>query len=310
VFRLQDPSIDESSGLAVSLRHRGVVWTHNDGGTEARVFALDRNGRTRAIITLRGIDPFDPEALAPGRGAQGEPVLFLADIGDNRQMRSDVSVFRFAEPARVADQAVAADWFRLRYPDGAHDAEALLVDPRDGRLWIATKDLLSGGLYRAPVRMSTQGPNLLERVAEVPGLVTDGAFLPDGRFVLRSYVTAYVFRSPGKVEAEAALPPQEQGESLAIDSDALLVGSEGPGAPVYAVAVPRASAPPSTSPTPASGATPSTVPPSTGRGNDAGPSTSADEPRPIGIAAVGAGIVLLVLVASILRWRGRRWEGR
>ena len=28
LFRLQDPALEESSGLAVSQRQHGVVWTH------------------------------------------------------------------------------------------------------------------------------------------------------------------------------------------------------------------------------------------------------------------------------------------
>jgi hypothetical protein len=304
-FRLQDPTINESSGLAVSRRHRSTVWTHNDGGAAARVHALDRSGRTRAVVTLRGVDPFDPEALAPGKGPRGEPVLFLGDIGDNGVARRDVSIFRFGEPARLVDQAVTADWFRLRYPDGPHDAEALLVDPRDGRLWIASKDLFGGGLYRAPAQMSTQRTNVLERVADVPGLVTDGAFLPDGRFVLRSYATAYVFRAPGRTEAAVALPPQEQGESLAVDGDTLLVGSEGRGSAVYAVPVPRVA------PHPASPASSASVPsdrPSDGSADAAPSSNPADEPGRLGIVAAGVGTLLLMLVVVIVR-RLRRGRG-
>lgn len=304
VFRLQDPSINESSGLAVSRRHRGIVWTHNDGGTSARLLALDRAGRTKAVITLRGIDPFDPEALAPGNGSRGKATLFLGDIGDNRAVRRDISIFRLSEPDRMVNQTVSANWFRLRYPDGPRDAEALLVDPRDGRLWIATKDLLRGGLYRAPIRLSTARTNVLERVGDVPGLITDGAFLPDGRFVLRSYVSSYVFEPPEKMVAEAALPAQEQGESLAVDGEALLVGSEGIGSAVYRVPVPR----PSESRVPS---TPSSLPAS--KAAVPGPTTRPDATGPRaevlgrrGIAAAGAGIVLLLLGTLAIVRRARR----
>lgn len=239
LFRFEEPTLDESSGLAVSARHDGIIWTHNDGGRVARVLAVDRRGRTRARVTLRGVDPYDPEALAPGRDRRGRPALYLGDIGDNLSVRRDVSVLRFAEPGRLASHRVSPEWFRLRYPDGPQDAEALLVDPRDNRVWVATKDLLRGALYRAPVRMSTRRTNVLERVAVVPGLITDGAFLPDGRFVLRSYATVYLYGAPGKLEDQAPLPDQEQGESIAVDGDRLLVGSEGRGSAVYAVPVPR-----------------------------------------------------------------------
>lgn len=309
VFRLQDPALDESSGLAVSRRHPGIVWTHNDGGSQARVVALDRRGRSTAVLTLRGIDPFDLEALAPGKDARGGAALFLGDIGDNSRVRRDVSVFRFREPHRLRSQVVPAEWFRLRYPDGAHDAEALLVDPRDNRLWIATKDLLGGGLYRAPDKLSTQETNVLERVADVPGLITDGAFLVDGRFVLRSYATVYLYDAPGRLRAQAPLPAQEQGESVAVDGNRLLVGSEGSGSAVYAVPVPRVASPPE-SPPPSSPPDPPTSPTSTSAGDGAGSRSGFASPslgETLRVGALGFGVVAVILLTlSRRRSRARR----
>ena len=44
------------------------------------------------------------------------------------------------------------DALRLRYPDGPHNAEAMLVDPRTGDLVIITKVATGGpaGVYTAP----------------------------------------------------------------------------------------------------------------------------------------------------------------
>jgi len=243
VLRLHDPALVESSGLAVSGRHDGIVWTHPDGGTVARVMAVDESGDTVATVTLDGIDPYDPEALAPGTDGRS---LWLGDLGDNLEQRPDVSVFQFTEPRELADRTVRATWFRFTYPDGPHDAEALLVDPSTGRLLVATKALGGAGLYRAPPQLVTEdaGTNRLERVADVPSLVTDGAFLPDGRFVLRSYTTAYVYDRPGHQVASAPLPRQPQGESVAAadgpsgSPGSLLVGSEGKESAVYRVPVP------------------------------------------------------------------------
>jgi hypothetical protein len=239
VLTVRDPSITESSGLAVSARRPGVLWTHNDGGSVAQVVALNPDGATAATVTLAGIDPYDPEALAPGPADDGRPALYLGDLGDNRRERPDVSVFRFTEPRRLADKTVHAQWYRFTYPDGPHDAEALLVDA-DGRISVATKALSGAGLYQAPRELVTvdQGTNRLTRVADVPSLVTDGAVLPDGRFVLRTYTSVYVYDRPGHEVARADLPPQPQGESVAAAGDRLLVGSEGIHSEVLAVPVP------------------------------------------------------------------------
>lgn len=242
LLQIQDPALVESSGLAVSTLHDGVLWTHADGGRAAEVRALDADGETVAVVSLAGIDPYDPEALAPGVDPTGEPALFLGDIGDNLAQRRDVSVFRFAEPKKLGDATVEATWFRFTYPDGPHDAEALLVHPRTGRLMVATKDAFGGGLYQAPQNPvpEAEGSNRLVRVADVPSLVTDGAYLPDGRFALRTYGSVFVYDRPGHQVATATLPLQPQGESLASDGGRgrLLVGSEGPKSTVYAVPVP------------------------------------------------------------------------
>ena len=153
---LTDPTLVESSGLAVSATHPGVLWTHNDGGSVRQVLAVDRHGSTVATVTLAGIDPYDPEALAPGTDDQGRPALFLGDLGDNRRSRPDVSVFRFREPTRLADATVPARWYRFTYPDGPHDAEALLVDA-DGRIMVATKEISGAALYQAPREAGHRG---------------------------------------------------------------------------------------------------------------------------------------------------------
>jgi hypothetical protein len=303
VLTLQDPAIDESSGLAVSAAHRGLVWTHNDGGSVAQVFGLDPDGTTAATVTLAGVDPYDPEALAPGRGPDGEPALFLGDTGDNLGERPDISVFRFDEPASLGSSTVEATWYRFTYPDGPHDAEALLVAP-DGRLMIATKGLSGQALYRAPRELVTQdqGTNRLHRIASVPSLVTDGAYLPDGRFVLRTYSAVFVYDRPGHEVARAELPGQQQGESIAADGDRLLVGSEGVHSQVLAVPVPGGAGTPRPAPSSPSATTPTSHP--APRADD-----SVAPARAVTYAAAG-GLALLGVLAALAVGRRRRRSPR
>lgn len=295
-FTLQDPALTEASGLAVSGRHPGIVWTHNDGGAVAQLRALDRDGRMVAVVTLAGVDPYDPEALAPFTPSGGKPELWLGDIGDNSTRRSDISVFRIEEPQRLVDQTVHSVQYRLRYPDGPHDAEAVMVQPRTGRVFVATKVLGTGGLYATPGPPAAGGTTELERVGDAPVLVTDGAFLPDGRMVLRTYSAVYLLDRRLRQVAAAELPAQPQGESVAVDGDGLLVGSEGAGSAVYRVPVP---APAAASPGPG---TPS-------------PGVSPERPRTpaaqraqldrfANLALVAA--VMLALITVTRRWARRR----
>jgi hypothetical protein len=239
--RLADPRIVESSGLALSRRHPGVIWTHNDSGDQARLFAVGSDGRTRAVLTLAGVEARDWEALAAGRDDRGRPALFAGDIGDNNGVWPEVAVYRVTEPAALGNATVTSVRYRLRYADGPHNAEALLIDPRSNHLYVATKAEAGGGLYRAPARLDPAGVNVLQRIARVPPVVTDGAFLPSGRgFVLRDYQQAHVYAGPGRRVGSFDLPLQFQGESLAVTADgrSLLVGSEGRDSEVWRVPLP------------------------------------------------------------------------
>ena len=299
--RLADPRIVESSGLALSRRHPGVVWTHNDSGDQARLFAVGSDGRTRAVLTLAGVEARDWEAVAAGRDDRGRPALFAGDIGDNNGVWPEVAVYRVTEPAVLRDATVPAVRYRLRYADGPRDAEALLVDPRSNRLYVATKAQIGGGLYQAPSHLDPTGINVLHHIARVPPVVTDGAFLPSGRgFVLRDYQQAHVYTGPGRRVGSFDLPLQFQGESLTVSSDgrSLLVGSEGPGSELWRVPLP-ASILPRVTPTtraPAGAGTPA----ATGAPAAAGWRWGV---TPVLAVAVG---VLVVLVAALLLGRRPR----
>ena len=52
--RVLDSRVSESSGLAVSPQHRGVLWTHDDSGNPPLLFALARDGRVAGTLRLRG----------------------------------------------------------------------------------------------------------------------------------------------------------------------------------------------------------------------------------------------------------------
>ena len=256
LFIFQDERIAESSSL-VAASSGDLLYTANDSGDTARVFTVDRSGRTTAVHDLPGVEPEDVEDAGLGPG----PTLYLADTGDNRAQRRSVAVLAVPEP--TAGAAPQPRTTTLTYEDGAHDAEALLVHPRTGQLLVVTKNLLGSGVYAAPQPLAD---GVLRRVAsvrpEVTGtaggpqpqtaaqlLVTGGAVSPDGRrLVVRTYTDAYVYDVPGEDLVDAftgapqvlPLPATAQGEAVTWtrDGKALLTSSEGVGAPVHRVPVP------------------------------------------------------------------------
>jgi hypothetical protein len=240
-LEIRDPRIVESSGLAASRRHAGVLWTHNDSGDAARLFAVGPDGAVLATLTLAWVEARDWEAMAAGRDDKGRPALLVGDIGDNLGAWPAVSVYRVGEPGSLQDATLEAERYQFRYADGPRDAEALLVDPSDNRLYVASKEDDGGGLYQAPARLRSDRVNLLRRIAEVPPSITDGAYSPDGSaVVLRDYSAAHLFAAPGRQVAALPLPLQRQGESItwSRDGDGLLVGSEGPDSEIWRVGLP------------------------------------------------------------------------
>ncbi|MFI7101057.1 hypothetical protein ACIBK8_16995 [Streptomyces sp. NPDC050161] len=240
-FTIGDSRITESSGLAASRAHPGVYWTHNDSDDGPYVYGVDaKTGRTVARITMRGIgDPRDVEAISVGPDGN----IYVGDIGDNLGGKWDhVWVYRFPEPKELRDATVTAAQFDVKYADGPRDAEALMVHPKTGRVYIASKKQGGGGaLYAGPERLSTSGTNVFRKVAPIDLWVTDGAFSPDGsRLVMRSYFGARIYGwQDGRPKdiGSVGVPIQQQGESVTFTPDGrtLMFGSEGSGSEVQPV---------------------------------------------------------------------------
>ncbi|MDQ0794741.1 WD40 repeat domain-containing protein [Streptomyces sp. B1I3] len=297
-FTIEDPRITESSGLAASRLHPGVYWTHNDSEDGPYVYAVDsRTGKTVATITMRGVgEPRDVEAISLGPDGN----LYVGDIGDNLDGSWDhVWIYRFPEPVKLADATVRATQFDVTYADGPRDAEAMMVHPKTGRVYIASKNEDGGGLYEGPAKLATGGNNVFRRVGEVPW-VTDGAFSPDGKeLVLRSYFSTrgYAFAN-GRLGADhrVTVPLQGQAESVTYTSDgsAMMFGSEGERSEVVRVEVEGGGRGGGTSPSSDGGG-----------GSSSGASGSGGDGSQK-ITVTGGALLLAVAAVAVIGFRRRR----
>jgi len=185
---------------------------------------------------VRGATNVDWEDIALAGG-----MIWLADIGDNELRRDRLQVYRFPEPALDAT-TVTAEVLQLRYEDGPHDAEALIVDAPEGALYVITKELLvAASVYRAEIGGASGGKTLvLERVGELElGLVTAADLGPDG-IVVKNYVKGrlYPWTHDGDVISvlaqDGCAAPVGGGESIAFGHDGNLVAiPEGRAPPVF-----------------------------------------------------------------------------
>lgn len=224
--RVKDTRILENSGMSRSTYERRVLFTHNDSGDSARFFALGRRCGTRAVFKVPGAPVSDWEDMAAGP----HHTLWFGDIGGNNP-RSRVDVVRVTEPRRIRSASLAHTAYRLAYPDGAHNAEGLMVRPGSGRVFVVTKASSGAAIYRAPRRLRIDRVNRLTRVASAPAIVTGADFSPTGRlFVLRTYTHAYVYDGLGDADpVDIDLPSAHTfGESVAFArGNAIWFGAEG-----------------------------------------------------------------------------------
>lgn len=272
ITTIKERSISESSGLVVSRQTPGAYWTHNDSGDGPFIYGFDARGNSLGIFRVTGAQARDWEDISVGPGPQpGKSYLYIGDIGDNNAVRADVVVYRVLEPTlNAATQKLTrknpgttepGEAIRLKYPDGPHDAEALLVHPVSGHIYIVDKVVISDpSVYEAAPPFETGKTITMTRIGTVHvpslfgGVVTGGAISPDGRRVaLCDYFQGYELALPaGSNDFNEIwkqrmvgfdLGKRKQGESIAYraDGQALLATSEGRGTPLIQVVRRRSS---------------------------------------------------------------------
>ena len=268
IATIKNGSITESSGLVASRATPGAYWTHNDSGDGPFIYAFNVRGASLGVFRVTGAQANDWEDISIGPGPErGKPYLYIGDIGDNNARRSEIVVYRVAEPTLSAETAKltkarpgkpeSADAIRLRYPDGKFDAESLIVHPVSGNIYIVTKvALLNPVVYEAQVPSNPDKVITMKRIGEVRvpsifgGVLTGGSISPDGRRVaFCDYFQGYELVLPAKSSdfndiwkqrmTGFDLGKRKQGEAIAyrFDGRALLATSEGAGSPLIQVVV-------------------------------------------------------------------------
>jgi len=270
ITTIKNEDINESSGLVASRTNPGAYWTHNDSGDGPFIYAFDPRGQSLGTFRVTGATNRDWEDISAGPGPQANrSYLYIGDTGDNDQKRAEIVVYRIPEPQLTpADKNTSqkrpratepAEAIHLTYPDGKHDAEALLVHPSTGNLYIVTKVAFGKpGIYEATAPLTTGKLITLKRIGELQtssllgGAITGGSISPDGRHVaLCDYFGGYELTLPQATKnfdeiwkqnlTSFNLGKRKQGESIAyrLDGNAVLATSEGKSSPVIQVELGR-----------------------------------------------------------------------
>lgn len=235
VCTVNERNLTELSGLVAVDNGYLAINDSNPEASAKRIYRLDNQCRVVGSIQYpsNAIDPEDL-AIAP------DGTVWVADIGDNQAERRNVALWKLAPGAK------SPVIHRVTYPDGARDAEALLING-DGTPVIVTKEIgRPAGIYMPSAALvpNSQAGVQLKRVGELklpasetpnglgpPGrlVVTGGATSSDGkRVALRTYADAFewdvadgdVVRAitTGKPRA-TPLPNEPQGEAIAYSRD-------------------------------------------------------------------------------------------
>lgn len=223
IGQLRGADMSEASGLVASLRFPGYLWTHNDSGSDPEIFLVDSTGYSHSVMFLESITNRDFEDIA-----RFGNTIYVADIGDNRAVRSEVSIIAFEEPQAISNQSVTPSAvYRMTYPDAPRDAETLLIDPITRDWYIITKRESSVRVYRYAHPQDPGVVKVLERISGTLPMtsVVGGDVSPDGTEILaKTYDTVFYWKREGdeplsvtlfRAPMELPYETEPQGEAIA-----------------------------------------------------------------------------------------------
>jgi hypothetical protein len=193
--------LSQVSGMVASHSQPGVFWVHDE---DAFFYAIDAAGNVLQEFALNATAQ-DIEDIAIGPGN----VLYLADVGDPGQARTDCRIYRVAEPTVPASPGsvvtVAHDEFWFEYPGGSQDSGTLLVDWNTDMLFLVEcVDTPNPRIHRFDTPLDTAwisgNPHLLTQMTSTGSFdatITGGDTSADGRrMILRSFASAREYALP------------------------------------------------------------------------------------------------------------------
>jgi hypothetical protein len=213
------PLLKEVSGIADSKTAPGHLWAHQDRGNPPQLHLINYDGTVKKNIYIKGARNRDWEDMAlAGRD------LYIADIGDNYKEFTEYTIYKLPEPDLGADTVYSFETIRFRYPDGAHDAEALLVDPTTKDIFILTKSDDPAAIYKLVFPYSTTEVNTAVKSGQLTykGAVSAALSSDSKEIIVKTYFALFHYkRADASIEAAlqklpATLPYriEPQGEAV------------------------------------------------------------------------------------------------
>lgn len=182
IATIDDPVVDEMSGLAASAQHEGLLWTHNDSGGGPYTYALDASGEIQGRLKAKGATARDWEdiALGPCEAGQGYAAwacLYVGDTGDNSKKHPTGTIIQLPEPDKRFERGVdgpetatltVGQWrsWTFIWPDGPRNVESLAM-LKDRRAIMLTRDSSSATTEVWRVDLNGTGDPVAEQLGEL-----------------------------------------------------------------------------------------------------------------------------------------------
>ncbi len=232
VRNIKTKKLDEASGLLVSQKYPNILWSHNDSGDKARLYALDsKTLKLVKKIKIKKADNVDWEDITYHKGN-----IVIGDFGNNKNRRKDLTLYTIKEPNPYTDKKakiinrqkfIFSDQETSRLKRKNFDCEAMFSF--NGELYLLTKHRADNNTTLYILK-----DDRAEKIVTFPmDRRVTGADSDGKRVVILTYASVYLFE-PKKIDKNffkngfysKELEDIGQIEGIALDGKSLHVISE------------------------------------------------------------------------------------
>jgi len=240
--------INECSGFVKSRQFPDIFWMHNDSGDKARIFAVKKDGSL--VKSKRAGGAYSGVAITLAKNQDWEDItvdddanLIIADSGNNRNRRKNLSIYFAKEPnPREKSRAKAYKKIPFHYTDQDSfpptemnfDAEAVFWT--QGKLYLLTKHRSNSltKLYRFDT-LNEKKSNPLTPISmfDIRGMVTAADVSSDGKkLAVLTYSGVWLFETKGGADnffkGKISWLPivAKQCEGICFDGESILISNE------------------------------------------------------------------------------------
>jgi hypothetical protein len=236
VGQIDNPLLDEVSGITASYQTPKTIWVEEDSGNPNSISLLTTSGKFLGDVSIEFVANRDWEDMSISNGPiNGAHYIYLADIGDNKKQYNTKYIYRFPEPIVTLSSSPfhshlsSYDIISFTLPDGIKNCEAVMIDPATLDIYVISKDdeaTIYVARYPQPINTSF----ILEKVGTLPIFkVTAADISPDGTEILiKNYTQIFYWKRNLNSSISSTLKQQPtilpyqiepQGESICFAAD-------------------------------------------------------------------------------------------